>query len=116
MASAAQRRRDEIALRSVDLAPWSVLRRQFLRVHEQGEHIAVIGPTGQGKTTLAYDLLSGVADVRGGFVSRASAEEHYGAVLAGDGLSMDLAATAARRARRPQAKLFPRHGYHAALA
>jgi N-methylhydantoinase B len=56
-----------------------------------------------------------LADVRGGFVSRASAEENYGVVLAGDGLSTDLAATAARRARRPDAKLFHRHGYHAAL-
>jgi len=56
-----------------------------------------------------------LADVCGGFVSRASAEEHYGVVLAGDGLCVDLAATVARRARRPQAKLFHRHGYHAAL-
>jgi N-methylhydantoinase B len=56
-----------------------------------------------------------LADVRGGFVSRANAEEHYGVVLAGDGLSMDLVATAARRARRPEAELFHRHGYHAAL-
>ena len=30
-----------------------------------------------------------LADVRGGFVSRASAEEHYGVVLAGDGLAVD---------------------------
>ena len=30
-----------------------------------------------------------LADVRGGFVSRASAEEHYGVVLAGDGLTVD---------------------------
>lgn len=56
-----------------------------------------------------------LADVRGGFVSRASAEEHYGVVLAGDGLSVDLVTTAARRARRPEAKLFHRHVYHAAL-
>ena len=34
-----------------------------------------------------------LADVRGGFVSRASAEEHYGVVLTDDGLSIDLAAT-----------------------
>jgi N-methylhydantoinase B len=56
-----------------------------------------------------------LADVRGGFVSRANAEEHYGVVLGADGLSVDAAATAARRARRPEAKLFHRHGYHAAL-
>ena len=57
-----------------------------------------------------------LADVRGGFVSRASAEEDYGVVLTDDGLPIDAAATAARRARRPEAKLFHRHGYHAALA
>jgi N-methylhydantoinase B len=56
------------------------------------------------------------ADVRGGFVSRASAEENYGVVLAGAGMSVDLAATAKRRARRPEAKLFHRHGYHDVLA
>ena len=56
-----------------------------------------------------------LADVRGGFVSRANAEEHYGVALAGDGLSVDVAATARHRARRPEAKLFHRHGYHAAL-
>jgi energy-coupling factor transporter ATP-binding protein EcfA2 len=29
---------------------------------EQGEHIAVMGPTGTGKTTLAFTLLDGMAD------------------------------------------------------
>ena len=48
-----------------------------------------------------------LADVRGGFVSRASAEEHYGVVLAGDGLAIDAAATAARRARRPESQALP---------
>jgi N-methylhydantoinase B len=56
-----------------------------------------------------------LADVRGGFVSRASAEEHYGVMLTADGLAIDSVATAARRAWRPEAKLFHRHGYHAAL-
>jgi N-methylhydantoinase B len=56
------------------------------------------------------------ADVRGGFVSRESAEEHYGVVLANNGMSVDLAATTKRRARRPEAKLFHRHGYHDVLA
>jgi hypothetical protein len=36
---------------------WSFLRDPFLRAWEQGQHIAIIGPTGQGKTTLAIDLL-----------------------------------------------------------
>lgn len=57
-----------------------------------------------------------LADVRGGFVSRAPAEEHYGVVLADDGASVDVAATAKCRARRPEAKLFHRHGYHEVLS
>jgi N-methylhydantoinase B len=55
-----------------------------------------------------------LADVLGGFVSQASAEEHYGVVLGPDG-SLDIAATRRRRARRPAAELFHRHGYHRAL-
>jgi N-methylhydantoinase B len=57
-----------------------------------------------------------LADVRGGFVSQASAEEHYGVVLADDGVSMDAAGTAKRRAHRPPAKLFHRGGYHEVLS
>jgi N-methylhydantoinase B len=57
-----------------------------------------------------------LADTRGGFVSRTSAEQDYGVVLSRDGLAVDAAATTARRARRPETKLFHRHGYHAALA
>jgi N-methylhydantoinase B len=56
-----------------------------------------------------------IRDVRGGFVSRASAEEHYGVVLSADGKCVDAAATTNRRARRPDAKLFHRHGYHEVL-
>jgi N-methylhydantoinase B len=51
------------------------------------------------------------ADVRNGFVSLGGAREHYGVVLAADGLSLDAEATAKRRARRPPSKLFHRHGY-----
>jgi N-methylhydantoinase B len=57
-----------------------------------------------------------LADVRGGFVSQASAEAHYGVVLSDDARAVDTAATAARRAGRPEARLFHRHGYHEALA
>lgn len=32
---------------------------------EQGQHVAIIGPTGQGKTTLALDLLDGFWDAGG---------------------------------------------------
>jgi len=56
------------------------------------------------------------ADVRDGFVSRASAEAHYGVVLDNAGKAVDGAATAERRRRRPPAKLFHRHGYHDVLA
>jgi N-methylhydantoinase B len=55
------------------------------------------------------------ADVRGGFVGRASAEAHYGVVLTDSG-QVDAAATERRRTRKPAAKLFHRRGYHAALA
>jgi N-methylhydantoinase B len=54
-------------------------------------------------------------DVRGGFVSRESAETNYGVVLTSDGRSVDTAATEKRRAKRPATKLFHRHGYHAVL-
>ena len=57
-----------------------------------------------------------LTDVRDGFVGRGSAEDHYGVVLAEDGASVDAAATAKRRARRPKAKLFHRHGYHEVLS
>jgi N-methylhydantoinase B len=56
------------------------------------------------------------ADVRAGFVSRESAEVHYGVVLSADGRSVDSAATQRRRARRPDARLFHRGGYHDVLA
>ena len=57
-----------------------------------------------------------LADVRGGFVSRSSAAENYGVVLTDDGRSIDRTATAAWRARRPEAKLFHRNGYNDVLA
>jgi energy-coupling factor transporter ATP-binding protein EcfA2 len=45
--------------------PWSELRPAFLRAFRQGQHVAVIGPTGQGKTTLAIDLLDGFYEMGG---------------------------------------------------
>lgn len=57
-----------------------------------------------------------LADVRGGFVSRTSAERDYGVIITADGRTVDEAATAARRADRPGAKLFHRHGYAESLA
>jgi len=55
-----------------------------------------------------------LADVQNGFVSRARAEEDYGVVLT-RGIEVDAAATSKRRAARPVAKLFHRHGYQDAL-
>ncbi|MBN9490373.1 MAG: hydantoinase B/oxoprolinase family protein [Alphaproteobacteria bacterium] len=52
-----------------------------------------------------------LADVRGGFVSRDSAERDYGVILDAAGRTIDQAATDKRRADRPEAKLFHRHGY-----
>ena len=57
-----------------------------------------------------------LADVRGGFVSRESAEQDYGVILAADGRSVDAAATDKRRADRPASALFHRHGYAESLA
>ncbi len=54
-----------------------------------------------------------LADVRGGFVSRASAERDYGVILAADGRSVDAEATRRRRADRPGAGLFHRAGHYA---
>jgi N-methylhydantoinase B len=56
-----------------------------------------------------------LADVRGGFVSRESAERDYGVVLGADGRSVDEAATAKRRADRPAAALFHQKGYKETL-
>ena len=52
-----------------------------------------------------------LADVMGGFISQGSAERDYGVVFASDGRSIDAAATAKLRERRPVAKLFHRHEY-----
>ena len=54
-----------------------------------------------------------LADVRGGFVSQAVAEEHYGVLLTSDGLVVDEAATQSFRAgNRPAVDgLFHRHTY-----
>jgi N-methylhydantoinase B len=54
-------------------------------------------------------------DVACGFVSRESAGRDYGVVLLPDRLEIDPGATARRRADRPPAALFHRHGYHEVL-
>lgn len=44
--------------------PWRHLRPELLESWDQGEHAAISGPTGTGKTHLAVDLLDGRADER----------------------------------------------------
>lgn len=41
----------------VEHVPWEVFRRRFGMRWSQGEHVVIIGPTGQGKTELATRLL-----------------------------------------------------------
>jgi N-methylhydantoinase B len=56
-----------------------------------------------------------LADVLGGFVSRASAERDYGVALLASGARIDVEATRERRRARPATKLFHRHEYHESL-
>ena len=56
-----------------------------------------------------------LADVLGGFVSRARAERDYGVVLDGDGFAIDHDATRACRKQRPEPALFHRHSYRSDL-
>jgi N-methylhydantoinase B len=56
-----------------------------------------------------------LADVLGGFVSRASAERDYGVVLSANGRAIDAEATRERRMSRPATKLFHRHDYRESL-
>lgn len=41
---------------STDVIPWDIARQRM--DWRQGEHVTIIGPTGQGKTTLALDLMA----------------------------------------------------------
>lgn len=50
----------------VERIRWKVLEPAFMAKWAQGEHMAIIGPTGQGKTTLAIDLLNDRVSQRGG--------------------------------------------------
>lgn len=38
--------------------PWERLRPEFLEAFEEGQHIAIIGPTGEGKTTFSVEVLN----------------------------------------------------------
>ncbi|MBS0175754.1 MAG: hypothetical protein JSR64_17080 [Nitrospira sp.] len=52
----------------VERIRWKVLEPAFMAQWEQGQHMAIIGPTGQGKTTLAIELLNDRVEQRGGNV------------------------------------------------
>ena len=52
----------------VERIKWKVLEPAFMAQWEQGQHMAIIGPTGQGKTTLAIELLDDRVEQRGGSV------------------------------------------------
>lgn len=52
----------------VERAPWPSFIEEFTRVHEMGQHVSIIGPTGQGKTTLARELLIHRAEARQSFI------------------------------------------------
>lgn len=40
----------------VTVVPWEPFSELFLRYHQQGEHVAIVGPTGSGKTQLGLNL------------------------------------------------------------
>lgn len=49
----------------VEAVRWSLLAPSFLSEWEPGEHVAIFGRTGTGKTTVATDILNGAADRKG---------------------------------------------------
>ena len=53
----------------VERVDYHDLRPEFLDRHRQGDHIAVIGPTGHGKTTVAIDLLEGLVAKNGAYAA-----------------------------------------------
>lgn len=52
----------------IERVRWQFLADPFVKAWEQGEHVAIIGPTGQGKTTFAADVLERRVKLRGGNV------------------------------------------------
>ena len=42
---------------SIKTLSWTLFKERFFEDWEQGEHVSIIGPTGQGKTTLSLELL-----------------------------------------------------------
>ena len=48
---------EPLLLRRVEAAPWDLFLRWWADVWEPGQHLALIGPTGQGKSTFAVQIL-----------------------------------------------------------
>ncbi len=48
----------------VERVPWEALAEMIRTDHEQGQHIAVVGPTGSGKTVLCVELARVIGDRR----------------------------------------------------
>lgn len=53
---------------NVERIKWKVLEPAFMAQWDQGQHMTIIGPTGQGKTTLAIELLDDRVEQRDGSV------------------------------------------------
>lgn len=51
-----RRRVEPTELDELEVLPWSAFRRRFAREHVAGEHVAIVGPTGSGKSVLGLEL------------------------------------------------------------
>lgn len=58
------RERAAFAESGVERVKWSILGPAFLTRWESGQHVAIVGPTGSGKSFVAFDLLEARADRR----------------------------------------------------
>lgn len=56
MSNVVRLQRNQPETNIIDL-PWAQFKPYFFGLWQQGEHVSLIGPTGQGKTTLALEIL-----------------------------------------------------------
>jgi len=56
----ASRRVDVASRARVTVLPWTDFAAFFRSTHRQGEHVALVGPTGSGKTTLGLELCKAI--------------------------------------------------------